>query len=248
VLQDTVPGSEVITWASVERATVRPWTVYRCQKPREVLPGASTGLTAISSSGASSSEPVKLRQPVSQPLTHRGSQCGVGDRHGTQPITRPEGQNFRLDQAEPFDSSRVGVMAKQRERTGFEPPAVEEQAVAAKRLRCCDQVGEDELPVGASNATENSSANQSSVTSPSSRPRTMLERSSSCTGADHGVQATAWPEASRSEAAAGCTFWGGPSIESFGRHKVSSAAGLYRIALNDDAHFVLTVRKLSSSR
>ena len=39
-------------------------------------------------------------------------------------------------------------------------------------------------------------------------------------------------------------FWGGPSIESFGRHKVSSAAGLYRNALNDDAHFVLTVRKL----
>ena len=38
-------------------------------------------------------------------------------------------------------------MAKQRERTGFEPPTVEEQAVPAKGLRCCDQVGEDELPV-----------------------------------------------------------------------------------------------------
>ena len=89
----------------------------------------------------------EVRQPVSQPLSHRVSQRSVGDRHGTQPITRPEGQNFRLDQAEPFRSSRVGVMAKQRERTGFEPPTVEEQAVTAKRLRCCDQVGEDELPV-----------------------------------------------------------------------------------------------------
>jgi hypothetical protein len=36
-------------------------------------------------------------------------------------------------------------------------------------------------------------------------------------------------------------FWGGPSIESFGRHRVSSVAGLYRIALNHDAHLVLTI-------
>ncbi|CCM64840.1 hypothetical protein BN381_480022 [Candidatus Microthrix parvicella RN1] len=82
-------------------------------------------------------------------MSHRGRQCGVGDRHGTQPIARPEGQYFRLDQAEPFDSSRVGVMAEQREGAGFEPSAFEKEAVAAKGLRCCDQIGENEPPVGA---------------------------------------------------------------------------------------------------
>ena len=39
-------------------------------------------------------------------------------------------------------------------------------------------------------------------------------------------------------------FWGGPSIESFGRHRVGSVACLDRIALNHDTHLVLAIWEL----